>query len=99
MGGYVGSFMWESTGRAGVSPLYNRIAQRHEDSFVLALGGRRYIRSHIRGDVLTLELEQKAAAVRDQLAAAVQQYGRVVYSNSLGAEDRKSTRLNSSHTD
>jgi phosphoadenosine phosphosulfate reductase len=38
------------------------------------------------GEVLTLELEQKAVAVREQLAAAVQEYGRVVYSNSLGAE-------------
>jgi phosphoadenosine phosphosulfate reductase len=38
------------------------------------------------GDVLTLDLEQKALAVREQLAAAVQEYGRVVYSNSLGAE-------------
>jgi phosphoadenosine phosphosulfate reductase len=35
---------------------------------------------------LTLELEQKAAAVREHLIAAVRQYGRVVYSNSLGAE-------------
>ena len=38
------------------------------------------------GEVLTLELEQKVAAVRAQLAAAAQRYGRVVYSNSLGAE-------------
>jgi phosphoadenosine phosphosulfate reductase len=38
------------------------------------------------GELLTLELEQKAVAVREQLAAAVQEYGRVVYSNSLGAE-------------
>lgn len=38
------------------------------------------------GEVLTLELEQKAAAVRDLLTDAVRQYGRVVYSNSLGAE-------------
>ncbi len=38
------------------------------------------------GDVLTLELEQKAAAVRDTLASAVREHGRVVYSNSLGAE-------------
>jgi phosphoadenosine phosphosulfate reductase len=38
------------------------------------------------GDVLTLELEQKAAAVRDALQAAVREHGRVVYSNSLGAE-------------
>src|SRR5450756_1920690 len=40
----------------------------------------------IMGELLTLELEQKAASVRAQLAAAVQEYGRVVYSNSLGAE-------------
>jgi phosphoadenosine phosphosulfate reductase len=38
------------------------------------------------GTLLNLELEQKAASVREQLAAAVQEFGRVVYSNSLGAE-------------
>jgi len=38
------------------------------------------------GAVLTLELEQKAAAVREQLASALREHGRVVYSNSLGAE-------------
>lgn len=38
------------------------------------------------GEVLTLELEQKAAAVRDLLTDAVRRYGKVVYSNSLGAE-------------
>src|SRR5882724_4423131 len=38
------------------------------------------------GEVLTLELEQKAVATRQQLLAAVRDYGRVVYSNSLGAE-------------
>ena len=38
------------------------------------------------GELLNLELEQKAAAVRERLAAAVGEYGRVVYSNSLGAE-------------
>jgi len=36
--------------------------------------------------ILTLELESKAAQVRDSLAAAVQKYGRLVYANSLGAE-------------
>lgn len=35
---------------------------------------------------MNLELEQKTAAVRERLAAAVGEYGRVVYSNSLGAE-------------
>src|SRR4029450_1285421 len=49
------------------------------------------------GEVLPLELEQKAAAVRDQLAAAVQEYGRVVYSNSLGAEAMVLTDLIWSH--
>ena len=34
----------------------------------------------------TLELEDRAAQVRAQLAAAIAQYGRLVYSNSLGAE-------------
>ncbi|HUK03379.1 MAG TPA: phosphoadenylyl-sulfate reductase [Steroidobacteraceae bacterium] len=38
------------------------------------------------GQVLTLELESKAAAVRELLARAVQTHGRVVYANSLGAE-------------
>ncbi|HVO48669.1 MAG TPA: phosphoadenylyl-sulfate reductase [Steroidobacteraceae bacterium] len=38
------------------------------------------------GAVLTLELEQRAAAVREQLKAALREHGRVVYSNSLGAE-------------
>ncbi len=36
--------------------------------------------------ILTLELESKAAQVREFLAAAVHRYGRVVYANSLGAE-------------
>jgi phosphoadenosine phosphosulfate reductase len=60
-------------------------------------GVRRYIRAHIMGDVLSLELEQKATAVRDMLAAAVQQYGRVVYSNSLGAEAMVLTDIIWSH--
>ncbi|HTX24449.1 MAG TPA: phosphoadenylyl-sulfate reductase [Steroidobacteraceae bacterium] len=38
------------------------------------------------GQVLTLELEQHAAAVRELLAEAVRRHGRVVYANSLGAE-------------
>ena len=38
------------------------------------------------GELLNLELEQKAAAVRERLAAAVAEYGKVVYSSSLGAE-------------
>jgi phosphoadenosine phosphosulfate reductase len=38
------------------------------------------------GELLTLELEQKATAVRELLASAVQEYGKVVYANSLGAE-------------
>ena len=38
------------------------------------------------GELLNLELEQKASAVRERLAAAVQEYGRVIYSSSLGAE-------------
>ena len=36
--------------------------------------------------ILTLELEAKAAQVREFLAGVVRQYGRVVYANSLGAE-------------
>ncbi len=38
------------------------------------------------GELLNLDLEQKASAVREHLSAAVRQHGRVVYSNSLGAE-------------
>lgn len=38
------------------------------------------------GQVLTLELESKAAAIRELLAGAVRQFGRVIYANSLGAE-------------
>ena len=41
---------------------------------------------HTMGELLTLELEQKAAAVREQLSTAVREHGRVVYANSLGAE-------------
>ena len=36
--------------------------------------------------ILTLELEAKAAEVREFLGGVVQQYGRVVYANSLGPE-------------
>jgi phosphoadenosine phosphosulfate reductase len=38
------------------------------------------------GEVLNLELEQKAVAVRERLGAATREYGRLVYSSSLGAE-------------
>lgn len=38
------------------------------------------------GQLLTLELESRAAQVRQLLGEAVRQYGRVVYANSLGAE-------------
>jgi len=38
------------------------------------------------GQILTLELETKAAAIRDLLVDAVGRFGRVVYANSLGAE-------------
>jgi phosphoadenosine phosphosulfate reductase len=38
------------------------------------------------GELLNLELEQQAAAVRERLNAAVAEYGQVVYSSSLGAE-------------
>jgi phosphoadenosine phosphosulfate reductase len=49
------------------------------------------------GEVLTLELEQKATAVRDLLAEAVQRHGKVVYSNSLGAEAMVLTDIIWSH--
>jgi phosphoadenosine phosphosulfate reductase len=38
------------------------------------------------GELLNLDLEQKAAGVRERLATALREHGRVVYSNSLGAE-------------
>ena len=38
------------------------------------------------GQILALELESKAAAVRELLASAAQAHGRVVYANSLGLE-------------
>ena len=38
------------------------------------------------GELLNLELEQKASTVRERLHAAVAEYGRVIYSSSLGAE-------------
>src|SRR5688572_30107005 len=49
------------------------------------------------GEVLTLDLEQKAAAVRELLAGAVRDYGKVVYSNSLGAEAMVLTDIIWSH--
>jgi phosphoadenosine phosphosulfate reductase len=49
------------------------------------------------GELLNLELEQKAAAVRERLGAAVGEYGRVVYSNSLGAEAMVLTDIIWSH--
>jgi phosphoadenosine phosphosulfate reductase len=38
------------------------------------------------GQIRALELESRAAAVRELLATAVRAHGRVVYANSLGAE-------------
>lgn len=38
------------------------------------------------GQIHTLELEAKTAAIRELLADAVRRFGRVVYANSLGAE-------------
>lgn len=46
---------------------------------------------------LTLELEQMAGAVRKELRAAVQAYGRVTYANSLGAEAMVLTDIICSH--
>ena len=47
--------------------------------------------------LLSRELEQKAGAVRADLAAALQQYGRLIYSNSLGAEAMVLTDIIWSH--
>jgi phosphoadenosine phosphosulfate reductase len=44
------------------------------------------VAARIMGQILTLELESKTAAVRAQLAACVREHARVVYANSLGAE-------------
>ena len=49
------------------------------------------------GEVLTLELEQQATAVRELLTDAVQRYGKVVYANSLGAEAMVLTDIIWSH--
>lgn len=47
--------------------------------------------------ILSLELEQTVAAARDLLRAAVREHGRVVYSNSLGAEAMVLTDLIATH--
>lgn len=49
------------------------------------------------GEVLTLELEQKATAVRELLQQAVREHGKVVYANSLGAEAMVLTDIIWSH--
>jgi len=49
------------------------------------------------GELLNLELEQKAIAVRERLHAAVGEYGKVVYSSSLGAESIVLTDIIWSH--
>jgi phosphoadenosine phosphosulfate reductase len=49
------------------------------------------------GDVLSLDLEHKAATVREFLAAAVREYKRVVYANSLGAEAMVLTDIIATH--
>jgi phosphoadenosine phosphosulfate reductase len=49
------------------------------------------------GEVLTLDLEQKANRVRQLLAAAVREHGRVVYANSLGSEAMVLTDIIATH--
>jgi phosphoadenosine phosphosulfate reductase len=49
------------------------------------------------GELLNLDLEQKAASVRQQLVEAVREHGRVIYSNSLGAEAMVLTDIIWSH--
>ncbi|HSY08764.1 MAG TPA: phosphoadenylyl-sulfate reductase [Steroidobacteraceae bacterium] len=49
------------------------------------------------GEVLTLDLEHKAASARQLLAAAVHEHARVVYANSLGAEAMVLTDIIASH--
>jgi phosphoadenosine phosphosulfate reductase len=54
-----------------------------------------YFRS--MGEILSLDLEQKATAVRQFLAAALAEHGRLVYSNSLGAEAMVLTDIIATH--
>src|SRR5450755_3809691 len=49
------------------------------------------------GDVLSLDLEHKATALRQFLGAAVREHGRVVYANSLGAEAMVLTDIIATH--
>lgn len=49
------------------------------------------------GELLTLDLEHKAARVRQFLAAAVREHARVVYANSLGSEAMVLTDIIASH--
>ncbi|HZO23045.1 MAG TPA: phosphoadenylyl-sulfate reductase [Steroidobacteraceae bacterium] len=49
------------------------------------------------GELLNLDLEHKAASVRQQLVEAVREHGRVIYSNSLGAEAMVLTDIIWSH--
>src|SRR5260370_35578555 len=49
------------------------------------------------GGLAALEVEDKAAAVRTQLADALGQHGRLAYSNSLGAEAMVLTDIIWSH--
>src|SRR5580658_986776 len=53
--------------------------------------------AHIMAALLSRELEGKAGAVRAALAAGLRQYGRLVYSNSLGAEAMVLTDIIWSH--
>jgi phosphoadenosine phosphosulfate reductase len=48
-------------------------------------------------DIPTSDLEQKAAGVRQYLAAAVREHGRLVYANSLGCEAMVLTDIIASH--
>src|SRR5450755_1196581 len=49
------------------------------------------------GDVLSLDLEHKATALRQFLGAAVREHARVVYANSLGAEAMVLTDIIAAH--
>ncbi len=57
---------------------------RSNDSFCYQIVTRKV--PPTMAQILNLELESKAAQVREFLGAAVQKHGRVVYANSLGAE-------------
>jgi phosphoadenosine phosphosulfate reductase len=58
---------------------------------------QRWLYFQAMGELLNLDLEHKAARVRQVLAAAVRAHARVVYANSLGAEAMVLTDIIAAH--